>query len=126
MYPWPTAVRQKAANTSLGIVGRSFTYWASPETDRSQLSAVCALAHQYHLKTHDKRVMKKVIIYIPCILYELQFKSFLNFQLFTCNSSCDGTVSMIKLKVQVHYYCENKIFWIASTPVTHEILVHHL
>jgi len=41
MYPWPTVVRQKAAYTSLGIVCRSFTYWASPETDRNQLSAVC-------------------------------------------------------------------------------------
>ena len=26
MYPWPIVVRQKAAYTSLGIVGRSFTY----------------------------------------------------------------------------------------------------
>jgi len=26
MYPWPTVVRQKAAYTSLGIVGRSFAY----------------------------------------------------------------------------------------------------
>ena len=26
MYPWPTVVRQNAAYTSLGIVGRSFTY----------------------------------------------------------------------------------------------------
>jgi len=54
------------------------------------------VAHQYHLKTHDKREIKKIIIYISCILYELQFKSYLNFKLFTCNSSCDCTVSIPK------------------------------
>ena len=95
MYPWPIVVRQKAACTSLGNVGRSFTYWASPETDRIKLSAVCALDHQDLLKTHDIRVTKKVLIYIPSILYEPQVKSFINWELFTCNSSCDETVAAL-------------------------------
>jgi len=55
-----------------------------------------SLDHLNQLKTYDIWVLKEVIIYMPSILYELQYKSYLNFKLFTCNSSCDCTVSIPK------------------------------
>jgi hypothetical protein len=34
----------------LGIVGRSFTYWASPETNTSKLPTIWVLNHQQQFK----------------------------------------------------------------------------